>query len=267
MNSRNPDSFSDRMEEASSLPADDALRVEIERAVAGNGSSDAARWNDLLTEAQTIREALADVSVPTELHQRLLAIPETLPVKILTAAKDDKRLVGPLAWIVSAVVVVAVGILMLQPRQNDSRLETVALLAVNNHLNHVDDQHLHVETDDGSVFKSGLAGEIPFEVVVPRLNRKLALLGGRKCTLGAHPAALSLWKSGGDEYSVFQFRRNDLGIPPMPDGRFVQLNDPAAGGAGSAWVWTRGDFGFVLVGASKSPLKQLSPLTIDRRPQ
>ena len=267
MSSRNPDSFADRMEEASSLPAGDALRLEIERTVAGNGSPEATRWNDLLTEAQSIREALEDVSVPADLQRRLLTIPDSDPATDLISEKDEKRPVSRLAWVISAVVVIAAGFLLLQPRKSNSRLETVALLAVNNHLNHADEQNLSVETADPDELASVLSRELPFEIAAPRLNAEFQLRGGRKCTLGAHPAALSLWKRGRDEYSVFQFRRNDFGISPLPDARFVQLREPAAGGSGAAWVWTRGNYGYVLVGSSQSPLEQLSPLTKNRRPR
>ena len=265
MSSRKPDSFAYRMEEASSFPAGDALRLEIEQAVTGNGAPDATRWNDLLTEAQSIREELKDVPVPPDLHRQLLTIPDFTPFTDLIPAKDDNRPVSRLAWVISAAVVIAAGFLLLQPRKSDSRLETVALLAVNNHLNHADEQNLSVETADPDKFERVLARELPFEIAAPRLNSGFQLRGGRKCTLGAHPAALSLWKRGRDEYSVFQFRRSDLGIAPLSDARFVQLQEPAAGGAGAAWVWTRGNFGYVLVGGSQSSLRQLFPLTKNRR--
>ena len=266
MSSQKPDSFSHRMEEASSLPAGDALRLEIERAVAGNGTPDAMRWNDLLTEAQTIREALEDVPVSPDLQRRLLTIPDSLPVNSIPA-RDAKRPVSWPAWVISAAVVIAAGMLLIQPRKSDSRLETVALLAVNNHHNHADEQNLSVETADPDELASVLSRELPFRITAPRLNAEFRLRGGRKCTLGAHPAALSLWKCGDAEYSAFQFRRNDFRISPLPQGRFVQLHEPAAGVSGTAWVWTRGNDGYVLVGSPQSPLNQLFPLTINRRPQ
>ena len=61
MSSQKPDSSFDRLLEASTLPPDDAMRREVERAVFASGTTDAAQWNELLREAKTLRDELNDV--------------------------------------------------------------------------------------------------------------------------------------------------------------------------------------------------------------
>jgi len=265
MNSSESDAFRKRMEETASLPPDDPLRFDFEREVAGNGTFDRRRWDELLDESRQLCEALADVPVPGGLQQRLLAIPDaTAPAGRRPAGdRPRSRPIWP-AWVAAAAVLVAAGVLLRWSPQRRSDLETVGLLAVNNHLNHREQQDLSVQTADAGELERALSPTLPFPVLTPELDPRFRLRGGRKCTLGAHPAALSLWKCGEREYSVFQFRRTDFGLQELHAARFVRLREPAGAG-GTAFVWTRGPYGYVLVGDPEFSLEQLSAPIQNRR--
>lgn len=263
MSSRDRETMRQLMLEAATLPGDDPSRQEIERTVASAGEWAQQEWTDLLRENSCLREQLQQIEIPVGLEERLLALPDATPrVKAdrqqeRTAACTSKRplrrrLVLAGRWLVAAVALCVLCAFFVREFIASNRLQTVALLAINNHVNHIDDPHLSVETEDAEELTRSLAGEVAFEVIVPALDSELRLVGGRKCKLGTHPVVFSLWAGPDGLCSLFQFRASDFGLPSRLNKKLVPAKSPAvADGMSDALIWTQQEFGYVLVNSRK----------------
>ena len=240
------------MAEASALPPDEPQRQELERRIGNEGAWAQQEWSLLLRENACLRTALQEVDVPQDLERRLLAVRET--------AVRRRTFVGrwrwPIATVAAALFMIGVVELM-QSRTDSSRLQTVVLLAIDNHLN---DQHVSVQTADPRQLEQALEGQVPFDVLIPDLGSDLQLVGGRKCKLGTHPVAYSQWNGPDGDYSLFQFRPDDFGVSERISQTLVRSQEPAgAQHPGGAWIWTEGPHGYVLTGDPENDLRRISP--------
>jgi len=252
MSTQQPNSFPRRMEQASSLPAHDAVRVDVEQAVMRDGSADSERWNALLHEAQQIREALADVPVPPDLNQRLLTIPETVPTGAV------RQSVTWLPWTVAAVVFLIAGFVVAQYLVKQSHLQTVAVLAINNHANHVDDEN-NFHSGTAVDVERRLSTQLNFDVHIPSLGDSIELVGGRPCKLGRRPVAYTLWRRRAGKVSLFQFQPDEFGLPREMQPKRVHVRGSAViDGPDEVLIWINRGRGYALVAARPSDLKHFS---------
>lgn len=231
------------MGEVSVLSPGDPQRQVVEAEVAQVGGWAEEEWLDLLHADEQLRLALRRVPTPPGLEEHLLAIPDELP---------RRRFVGR-RWLgvgaVAALALVAVGLLGFLKVRQSGREQTLAQLAVSNHLKDVNDPHLTIESGDRSVVTGELASLVPFTVRIPDLGPSFRLLGGKKCKFGAQAIVYTQWERAGNVYSLHQFCTEDFGLSPAVSRRVVVLKEaPAPGGTREVLLWARGGDGFALVG-------------------
>ena len=251
------DQFKQKLEETAALPPDDSQRQDFERRLANESESAQQHWQDLLLENESFRDNLAKIPVPDDLQQRLLSIPE--PV-----SEIPKRVFKPIhyGWALAAAAAMLMMLTAGLTRHytSNSRMRTVALLAINNHLNHLQDHGVDAQSIDKAELEQSLTKQVGFQVTVPDLENGLHLEGGRKCQLGTHPVAFTLWKEGQSEYSLFQFETDRFGLAASIKPTLVRNTQPAGTEhTTGAWIWTRGKYGYVLTGDPGNDLQRLSP--------
>ena len=179
------DEFRHAMGEAAAQSSDDPQRLDIERCVMEEESWAEPEWQELLLENECLRRELVQVNVPVDLEDTLLAVTrDAVPRR---DALSQRSVFGK-RWTLAAaaVVVVVLGVGLLRQFTVDTRLRTVSLLAINNHLNHLDDHGVHRRTTNRRELEQALTEDLPFAVTVPDLGSELQLVGGRTCKLGTH---------------------------------------------------------------------------------
>ncbi len=226
------------MGEAAALPPEDRQRRAVEAEIAAEGSWAEQEWLKLLQEDERLRLELQRVSVPVGMQERLLRIPDG----------DSRSQTRCFPWwrfaAAAAVIAVIVGAYFL-PHGNRDRLRSVALLAMNEHLNRKD---LTVVTQDPSQLAGRLSAALPFRVSLPDLGPEFRLVGGSDCKMCTHRAALSLWSRGGEEFSLLQFIPADFKLPPeMEPVTFCCVDMVPAGAPCDVKVWTRNGYGYALI--------------------
>lgn len=241
------------MGEAAALAPDAPQRREVEAEIAQNGPWAEKEWLDLLREDAQMRLELQRVSIRVGMEERLLAIPN-----------DPPRRRSARAWrwmhVAAGVVIVLAASLFgwqaWRGAQYRNCLQTLALLAVNDHLN---DQHLVVETSEKSEFERKLAEYVQFEVKMPDLGQDLKLLGGRKCVLGSHPVVYSLWEGDDGKYSLFQFRPENFDLEEKLRKIVIQPTGSAAQGKiCKVLAWREGKHGYALVADEGKALERIA---------
>lgn len=241
------------MGEAAALPSEDPVRQELEAEISRQGLWAEKEWLDLLSQDEHCRLALRKVPVPPDLEAKLLAIPEQGRVKRITAVRKVK-LMATIGTCALALLLAAFFLSRSAWRQ-DSSLQTMALMAINEHLN---DRHVDIKPKEGVLFESQFSGHTSFRVRIPDLGPELQLLGGRHCTLGIHPVAYSLWTSKQGEYSLFQFKLADVEVSPISSPRQISPKTPVlAGSPCEVLFWSEGDSGFILVADRGEFLKDI----------
>jgi hypothetical protein len=244
------------MEEAALLPPESPLRQRVEEEVARAGPWAETEWLDLLRFDERMRIALRQMEVSAGLKDRLLAIPHVAqPARALSWSRAAVAAAGALTlaaagWMAGrappsrpeAGPPAASGRL---PAEADRALHTLALLAMQEHMNESD---LVVRTGRADELRDALGAHLPFPVHVPDLGPGYALLGGRPCHLGGHLVALTLWRAPAGTVSLYQFRSADFDLAAIPGPRLVRPHGPAAGHRPcEVRFWTEGDRGFALV--------------------
>lgn len=237
---------------------DDAVCKEIESQIVDKPWAQ-EKWRELLHENHCFRTELNNLDVPDDLETRLLsvAIPETTS----PAPPTSFARFGSWGWAVAAVLLVAVCLGIVLQQRNDSRMQTVALLAISNHLSHLDDHGVKSKSREPGELAVELSELVEFDVILPDLGDRLQLVGGRKCKLGTHTVAFSLWSDkAGSNYSLFQFRPDEFGIPSSVPSQLVHTTGPAGEEHPcGAWIWADSSAGYVLVGDPGCEMKNLSP--------
>lgn len=246
------DEFRQLMGEAAAESADDPQRRDVEHRVSEDETWAEPEWRELLQENEILRSELCRVTAPANLEASLLAVSqEASPRKAMFARKW--------ALVAAAVALVVLGIGLSRHFTVDSRLRTVSLLAINNHLNHLDDHGVHRHTTSRRELEQALADELSFAVAVPDLGSDLHLVGGRTCKLGTHAVAFSLWEGLDGECSLFQFQPDEFGLPSRMSRSLIHSGQPAAEEhTCGAWIWCEGSRGYVLVGDPGCELEKLS---------
>ena len=244
--------FRQLMGEAAAQSADDPQRRDVELRVNEDATWAEPEWRELLQENEAIRRELTNVSVPANLEGVLLAVTRE-------PAPQRTMLTKTLALVAAVVALLALGIGLSRHFTMDSRLRTVSLLAINNHLNHLDDHGVHRHTTSRRELEQVLTDELSFAVAVPDLSSDLQLVGGRTCKLGTHAVAFSLWEGLDGECSLFQFQPDEFGLPDRMSRSLIHSDQPAAEEhTCGAWIWCEGSRGYVLVGDPGCELESLS---------
>jgi hypothetical protein len=241
------------MGEIAALPPDDPQRRELEQRLSGEPSSTSEQWRDLLLENDCFRDNLCKVDVPHDLEHRLLA---------QVSVASPQGVVARLGWVLAAVAVVLLmlGTALVSRYSASLRMRTVAILAINNHVNHLENHDVATQSSGNEQLERTLTAMVGFQVVVPTLGNGLNLIGGRKCKLGTHTVAFTLWHDLDGEYSLFQFQPDRFGLPPTIVPKLIRTTQPAgAEHTCGAWIWTEGPYGYVLTGDRGNDLQRLSP--------
>ena len=243
------------MGEVAALSPDEPRRRDLEKRLANDQTSTDQEWRDLLLENECFRDNLAKLKlkVPDDLEARLLAV-----ASIPSRPRVTARWVLGLA--AAAVVLLMLGSQLGRQYTTVSRMRTVALLAINNHLNHLEDHDdVQAQTHDNQELEVELTGQVGFPVKVPDLDDRLQLAGGRPCKLGTHPVAFTLWRDAHGTYSLFQFQPDRFGLLTTIEPTLVHTTQPAGvDHTSSAWLWTEGQYGYVLTGDPGNDLRRLS---------
>ncbi len=248
-----PDDWRRALSEASSLPADDPHRLEIQAEVATRGGWVEKEWLALLAEGERWRIELSRVEIPDGLEDRLLAIPD-----------DPRALRTPLArlprwaWAAAAAaVLVALSLWSFLPSKNaEGPVQTLALLALNDHL---DAHPVEVATADPAALAVGLRERVPFDVTLPRMPDDLRLAGGRRCTLGSHAVAFTSWGGSRGRVTLLKLLRTDF---DLPEDLAPTIVTPSAAAAKAhpldVLLWTRGEFGYVVVADDPGVVREIA---------
>jgi len=248
------------MGEAAALPADDSQRLRMQAEIAGLGPWAEAEWLALLEEGERWRLELGRVTQPDGLEDRLLRIAEGPRGIGLPRILGTRRL----AWMAAAALLVAVsawfalgGARAPEDGRHPANLQAIALLAMNDHL---DTHTLEVKGEVPGEVASGLRDRIPFEIEFPEFEGGLRLEGGRRCTLGSHPVCFSTWRKGDVRFTLIQLRLADFDLPPGLPRTIVTPKGAAAGRRPlDVLVWSKGEFGWALVGDDSSALVAIRP--------
>ena len=246
-------SLQQEMGEMAALPPDDPRRQALEHRLVNDPTSADQEWRNLLLENECFRDNLPKVDVPDDLEHRLLAV---------VGNASRRRVSARWGWGLAAAAVVLIVLSTDFARRYTaaSRMRTVALLAINNHLNHLEDHGVQAQTNDKRELEAALSAQVGFQVMVPELDDGLQLAGGRKCKLGTHAVAFTLWRDAVGDYSLFQFQPDRFGLPPTIRPTLVRTTGPAgAEHTCGAWIWTEGRYGYVLTGDPENDLRRLSP--------
>ncbi len=249
----NEKSLQQEMGEAAALPPDDPRRRDLESRLANDQTSADQEWRDLLLENECFRDNLSRVEVPDDLESRLLTV---------ASKPSGPRMTAPWGWAfaAAAVMLLLLGMQLAHRYTNGTRMRTVALLAINNHLNHLEDHGVQAQTYEKRELEVALTGQVGFQVKVPDMRDGLQLTGGRRCKLGTHAVAFTLWHDDAGEYSLFQFQPDRFGLPTTIEPMLVHTTQPAgADHTCGAWLWTEGSYGYVLTGDPGNDLRRLSP--------
>ena len=169
------------MGEVAALSPDEPRRRDLENRLANDQTSTDQEWRDLLLENECFRDNLSKVTVkvPDDLEARLLAV-----ASVPSRPRVTARWVLGLA--AAAVVLLMVGSQLGRQYTTVSRMRTVALLAINNHLNHLEDHHVQAQTPAKRVLAQELTAQVGFRVKVPDLDGRLQIARGRPCKPGTH---------------------------------------------------------------------------------
>ncbi len=232
------------MSEAAALPPGDPVRREIEASITKEGEWAEQEWLETLRFDEEVRLRLQTVEPPPGLERSLLSI---------ATQESGRRRPRSRGWWwgaaaagVAAVVVAGLFSLLPVPGKNEgTRLRTLALLAMSDHLA---DRHLTTATSEARVLEQALGGKLPFRVAVPDLGPGIALKGGRRCSLGPHPVLYSLWNRSGKECSLFQFRPDDFGLPDRMEAVVLVPDGGAERESCQVKVWVEEGRGYALVG-------------------
>ena len=189
---------------------------------------------------------------PNGLVDRLLSIPEEMPRPRRSIARR---------WYYSAAAAVLLvcaatgwGLRRGGPR-GENQLDTVALLAINNHLN---EAVLPIESSDGDRLSTELASGVHFSVMMPDLGPEFSLVGGGASILGTHPVAHSRWEADGKRFSLYQFCPKQFSMPPRTFNEIVAPKGPCASGKDCrVLIWSDGECAFALVADHQAPLSKL----------
>lgn len=244
------------MAEASLLAADDPVRRQLEQDVARSGEWAQREWLDLIREDEALRITLRQVKVPPGLMTRLLLIPDSVQDRHQTHESRWRHWFHAIRatwrglWLASACLAMAVAAAVIWrpdfPPNEDRRVETLALLAMQDHLN---ENNLAVRSAEPRRVESELATSLGFPVRLPELDSRFTLVGGRPCHLGGHLVAFTLWRTpGGGISSLFQFRLSDFGLSTLKRKLVVRSGEPAASGDPcEVTVWPAGEHGYAQV--------------------
>lgn len=229
------------MEEAAALPPDDPARKQVEEAVSTAGRKAEEEWLELLRFDEKLRLCFQRVPAAPRLEDDLLAIPDQKPRR--GPFGPVRRRWRPMAVAAALILVVGASSLLVgRGGGKTAALQNVALLAMGEHM---EESALTVETRDPLELQRALAAEIPFPVVIPSMDRRLSLIGGRRCTLGSHTVVYSRWRDGEARYSLYQFRPQEFRIPNTVEPTSV----PGEPGRCRVRLWTEKGRGYALVGA------------------
>lgn len=252
MTGRSREELEQRIADAALLPPGDREREKVEAEVASAGPWAEELWLQILSDDEHLRIALRQVVPPPGLVSRLRSIPDHEPSPRLArvhswlAALRNRM---PLRYVAASLVFLVLGVMgwhrAASSAEQERRLQTLALLAMQDHMNESD---MVVRASDRSLVARELSQLVAFAVRLPELGRGLKLVGGRPCHLGSHRVALTLWSGGGEVRSLYQFKPHDLGIDRLDRPIVVRPHGPVAGHTPcEVLFWSEAGAGYALV--------------------
>ena len=251
--------LTEKMLEASLLPAGDPLRNEFEAGISRQSEKAESLWLEMLQENERLRIDLRRVEIPEGLGASLLGLAQTPGYRWLSGLAAPGRLLKAAAVVLLALAFGGTLFYQLDTSEKNKKFKAVAELALDGHLH---DQNVDVVTLDPAYLQSHLAGDIPFEIVMPAINSEFTLVGGRSCSMGAHPVLYTRWASREGRCSIFQFRSSDFGLPQQSGKEVIpgsKVNCPEARGRDcNTVVWSEAGRGYVLVADSTCALKSIA---------
>ena len=167
----------------------------------------------------------------------------------LDAVKGDRVGKGPTPWRVFAkavapvLAVAAMLVVFIYPQTGKlESVDEIVKLAVENHLS---DLTIKFTTREVSNVPGWFGDKLDFAVAVPDLaGSSLALIGGRKCSLGRNDVAYLFYKYPAQDKrtSVFVIDGNDIGFEMVDGKRYrTAFNDE------QVTVWKSGALAYVMV--------------------
>ncbi|MBI4864871.1 MAG: hypothetical protein HY815_32125 [Candidatus Riflebacteria bacterium] len=231
MKERSREELERAMADAALTPPGDPQRERVEAEVALAGPWAEQLWLEILASDEHLRVALRQVRPPPGLLERLRAVPDSAPpsarppmASLLSRPRAGTRIVA------GVLVLVLIGVMawhrVASRAEDERRLHTVALLAMQDHMHEAD---MVVRAADPARLSLELSRLVEFTVRLPEMGRGLKLLGGRPCHLGSHRVALTLWSGGDRISSLYQFDPGELGIERPDRPVVVRPHGPVAG--------------------------------------
>ena len=196
-----------RMEDACLLPTDHPLQREVRDEITAAGDWTQQDWLELQRENEELRLALHDVTSPTGLEQRLIDIPST-------STRHPRLFRVPLGVSAAILMIIAVlAVVMIWPRgsSTDGSIAHVASLVAKDHSSRPE---LTVLSDEPQQAVDRLQPSAPFEIRLNAIPDAATLIGGRICNFDEGPLILTRWQTSDHEFSMYQLRLADFGIPP-----------------------------------------------------
>ncbi len=185
----------EQLSELASLAPDHPERLAYASTVATLDAETQNRWRILTHEGDVLREALARVAVPADIHEKLLALPDrALPMP--ESRWGMNRIPRSAAAAILLVIIAGTGyviwnnsrtsdvVVAIPPAPPKGAIDTIAALAVKNYLNPAP---LDVESDQPETVRKALQakldgstqrGKMPFPVSIPAPGAGLPF-GGR----------------------------------------------------------------------------------------
>ncbi|MBI4243162.1 MAG: hypothetical protein HY606_03640 [Planctomycetes bacterium] len=247
------------MKEVITLPSDDPLRLEVESQISQAGEWAEKEWLDLLIIDEKMKLALQKVEVPADIREKLLLIPEESPRRFTLHLRP-----GFLAGMSAIVLLIVAIIFFYNKHVKSNQVQSLIVLAINDHINN---RNIEIFSGDIDGLKSELKNQVDFDVILPKFQPDLSVVGGRLCKMVTYPLVYTLWKDRSREYSLFQFKLSDLGIDPFNEPRFITPSDGGALHKSPCEVlwWTDESYGFILVAERGEFLRDIKPLMTSRK--
>lgn len=204
--------------EIASLHSQDALRQQFIEQIP---ESERAHWEAEFALTDRLRQGLADVEIPNDLHDRLMKIPER-PVK-WSERRIDNRVAAAIFLIVAGLAIYFFfGRQPAVPGPLAASIgNSIATLAAQHN-----DAQVTVTSEDANVVGKALqASGMDVPVLMLKPTAGTSLVGGGTCDFGGTKAAFTRWKSAAASYTLFEFNGKKLGAPELFVAAMVTPHD------------------------------------------
>ena len=208
------ESLQQQMEQAALLPEHDPARQAVVDRVRQAGPAAHAQWASLLEQTERLRLMSQDVTTPSNLAERLRAIPGHVQ------ARRSRRIrwPGPAAASTLAaaclLIVALAGLSLLRSAGPDFEHAASEVVRLTIH-DHRQQPALSFATDNPRAVADHLQPGVHFPIRVPDMPADKALAGGRVCSFDGRPLAYTRWHDHrlGRAHSLYQLCIHDFNLP------------------------------------------------------